>query len=193
MHIRSRPALAPLVVVAGVGWSLAWGFNGQAADGMPGVPGLDEGAWRAMLNPALVAVLAAVLAWTVSRPRSISSLIVVAGLGTMVVGNLLAFGLLGVPTPAAAIGAPAFVAGAALAIAGLALLMGRAAAGSSGRTWIGGAAGIGTALGVAIMSVAVPPAASLALYPLVDALTRSQGHEPAADPMRRSLAVGAQA
>ena len=170
MHTRSRLVLAPLVVVAGLGWSLVWGFNGQTADGTQGVLGVDEGAWRAMLNPALVAVLAAALAWTASRPRSIGALMVVVGLGAMVAGNILAFGLLGTPTPAAALGGTTFLGGVALAVAGLALLIGLAVARSTGRLWLGGSAGLATALGVSVISIAVPPAASLALLALVDAL-----------------------
>ncbi len=179
MHIRSRLALASLVVLAGLGWAVAWGFNGQTADGTLSRLGLPEGAWRAMLNPALVAILAAALAWASSGPRSTGALVVVAGLGAMVTGNLLAFGLLGTPTPAAAIGAPLFIGGAAAAVAGLALLMGRAAARTSGRAWLGGTAGIATAVGLAVISVAAPPAASLALLPLIDALVQGPRQEPA--------------
>jgi hypothetical protein len=185
MHIRSQLALPALVVAAGLAWSVVWGFNGQTDGGTLRVLGLDEGQWRAMLNPALVAVMAAALAWAAWGQRSASALIVVAGLGAMVAGNLLAFGLAGSPTPAAAIGGPAFVAGAAAAVAGLALAMGQSAARLSGRGSLGGAAAVATALGVGVMSIAAPPAAALALIPLVDVL--AQGRDRTAGAPARSL------
>jgi hypothetical protein len=175
MHIRSQLALPALVLTAGLAWSVVWGFNGQTDAGTLRVLGLGEGEWRAMLNPALVAVLAAALAWAASRPRSAGALIVVAGLGAMVAGNLLAFGLTGSPTPASAIGGPVFVAGAAAAVVGLALVIGRSAARLSGRRWLGVAAGVGTALVVGVMSIAAPPAAALALIPLADVLAQGRG------------------
>ena len=180
MHIRSRLALPTLVVVAGLAWSVAWGFAGQADAGTIRVLGFDEGQWRAMLNPALAAALLAALAWAASGPRSAGALIVVAGLGAMVAGNLLAFGLVGSPTPVSAIGGVVFVAGGAAAVGGLALVMGRSTARLSGRRSLGVAAAVGTALGVGVMSVATPPAAALALIPLVDVLAQGRGKEAGA-------------
>src|SRR6188472_740320 len=66
MHIRSRFALPTLVVTAGLAWSVVWGFAGQTDAGSLRVLGFDEGAWRAMLNPALAAVLVAALSWAAS-------------------------------------------------------------------------------------------------------------------------------
>jgi hypothetical protein len=189
---RSRAILALLVVLAALGWSLAWGFNGQTADGSRSVLGLDEGGWRALLNPALVVALVAALVWAAVGPRSVGALLVVSGLGAMVAGNLLGFGLLGAPTPAASAGEPAFLWGAAVAVAGLALLMGQAAARSTGRAWLGAAASIGTALGVAAISVAAPPAASLALLPLLDAFSRGRREDAARSPIRGLLSSEAQ-
>jgi len=180
MHIPSRFALPTLVVIAGLGWSVVWGFAGQTDAGALRVLGFDEGAWRAMLNPALAAVLVAALAWATSGSRSTGALIAVAGLGAMVAGNLLAFGLAGSPTPASAIGGPVFLAGGAAAVAGLALVMGRSTARLSGRRSLGVAAAVGTALGVGVMSLATPPAAALALIPLVDVLSQGRGREAGA-------------
>ena len=185
MHIRSQLALPALVVTAGLAWAVVWGFSGQTAAGSLRVVGLSEGEWRAMLNPALVLVLAAALTWAASGQRSATALTVVAGLGAMVAGNLLAFGLAGSPTPLAAIGGPAFVAGAAAAVAGLALAMGRSAARLSGRGSVGVVAAVATALGVGVMSIAAPPAAALALIPLVDVL--AQGRDRTADVPAPSL------
>ena len=180
MHIRSRFALPTLVVTAGLAWSVVWGFAGQTDAGSLRVLGFDEGAWRAMLNPALAAVLVAALSWAASGSRSTGALIAVAGLGTMVAGNLLAFGLAGSPTPASAIGGPVFLAGGAAAVAGLALVMGHSTARLSGRRSLGVAAAVGTALGVGVMSLATPPAAALALIPLVDVLSQGRSTEAGA-------------
>jgi hypothetical protein len=180
MHTRSRFARPALVVIAGLAWSVVWGFAGQTDAGTLRVLGFDEGAWRAMLNPALAAVLVAALAWATSGSRSTGSLIAVAGLGAMVAGNLLAFGVAGSPTPASAIGGPVFLAGGAAAVAGLALVMGRSTARLSGRRSLGVAAAVGTALGVGVMSLATPPAAALALIPLVDVLSQGRGRDAGA-------------
>jgi len=191
MHIRSQLALPTLVLAAGLAWSIVWGFTGQTDGGTLRVVGLGEGEWRAMLTPSLVAVLVAALAWAASGPRSAGALLVVSGLGAMVAGNLLAFGLAGSPTPAAAIGGPAFVSGAAAAVVGLALVMGRSAARLSGRRSLGLTAGVGTALGVGVMSIAAPPAAALALIPLVDVLAQGRS-KPADAPVRSLRAAPAQ-
>jgi hypothetical protein len=189
MHPRARIALVPVVALAGVAWALVWGLNGAASDGPVRIPELDAGS-RALLNPALVAVFIAAMAWA-SGARSAGSMLVVVGLGAMIVGNVLAFGLVGDPTPMYGLGGPAFIAGAAAAVAGLALQVGRAAARSSGRA-LGGSAGVGTAVGITVMTIAVPPAASLALFPLIDALLQGRADVSAAAPAPRLRVADAQ-
>jgi hypothetical protein len=61
----------------------------------------------------------------------------------------------------------------------------RADARLSGRGSVGVAAAAATALGVGVMSIAAPPAAALALIPLVDVL--AQGRGKPADVVARSL------
>jgi hypothetical protein len=191
MHPRARIALVPIVVLAGVAWAVIWGLNGGTSGGPIRVPELDAGS-RALLNPALVAVFVAAMAWASGSPRSAGSLLAVVGLGTMVAGNVLAFGLVGSSTPLSGLGGPAFVAGAVATVSGLAVKMGQAAARSSGRSWVGGSAGVGTAIGVTLMTIAAPPAASLALFPLVEALVQGGSSAAAAAPAPRLLAAEAQ-
>jgi hypothetical protein len=191
MHPRARIALVPIVAIAGVAWALVWGLNGATSDGPFRIPELDAGS-RALLNPALVAVFVAAVAWASGVARSAGSMLVVVGLGAMIAGNVLAFGLVGAPTPMSGLGGPAFVAGAAATVAGLALQVGRAAARSSGRALLGGSAGVGTAVGITVMTIAVPPAASLALFPLIDALLQGRDDVPAPAPAPRLRVAEAQ-
>jgi hypothetical protein len=167
-----RWALVVLVGLAGAAWSLSWAFGAQAADGGSAL-GLDAGQWRAALNPALAGVLLALVAWMARDPRP-ARLVVVAGAGLLLVGNLLAHGLVGRPTPIADGGVPMFVAGATVIVAAFGWMIGRGASGLTGRRWLGVSSGAATTVSVATMAVAAPAAASLVLVLLADALLRAE-------------------
>jgi hypothetical protein len=168
---NARPMLAAAVVLAGLAWAVSWGFNGQTADGSLTVLGLSEGGWRAILNPALGVLLVAALAWVRIDPHP-TRMALLLGFGILLAGNLLEFGLVGRPTPLAAVGPYAFAVGAGLAVAGLSWTIARGTSAATGRRAIGIGAGSSLAFGMTVIAVAVPPAAALALFPLVDALVQ---------------------
>lgn len=158
---RSRRLLALAVVPAAVAWAVAWGFIGQLRDG--------SGAWHATLTPALGVILAAVIAWAAVR-RGPAAATVVIGIGAMLAGNLLAFGLVGQGTPVAGAGNVIFLAGAAITVIAPGLMIGSSIARATGRSMLGVALGFTVIPVLAVTALAVPAAASLALFPLVDAL-----------------------
>jgi hypothetical protein len=174
---RFRRALALGVIAAAVAWAVAWGFIGETRDGSVAVLGLAEGEWHAILTPALAAVLAAVIAWAAVR-RGPAGAMMVVGIGAMLAGNVLAFGLVGQGTPVADGGAVIFLAGAALATIAPGVMIGASIARVTGRRLLGMALASAAIPLLAVTALAVPAAASLALFPLVDALLQPL---PAAD------------
>lgn len=166
---RFRRLLALGVVPAAIAWAVAWGFIGETRRGSTAFLGLAEAEWHAMLTPALVVILAAVIAWAAVR-RGPAAAMVVIGIGAMLAGNLLAFGLVGQGTPVAGIGLVIFLAGAAMTSIAPGLMIGQSIARVTGRSLLGVALGSVVIPVLAVISLAVPAAASLALFPLVDAL-----------------------
>jgi hypothetical protein len=162
-------ALAAAILVAGCLWAISWGFIAQTDGGTVRVLGLAEGAWRALLNPAL-AIIVAGAALTARRQPTAPSLVLLVGLAAMLVGNIVEFGLLGRATPIAGAGPAIFLAGAGAAIAALGWGAGRAVSAVTRRPRLAVATGVSAAAAVAIMTVAAPAAAALAVLALVDAL-----------------------
>ena len=166
---RSRRLLALAVVPAALTWAVAWGFIGETRDGSVAALGLDRGAWHAVLTPAIAVILAAVMAWAAHR-RGPAAATLVVGIGAMLAGNLLAFGLVGQGTPVAQVGGTILLVGAAATAIAPGLLIGGAIRRATGRGVSGVAIGAAAVPVLAIIALAVPAAASLALFALVDAL-----------------------
>ncbi len=155
--------------MAGAVWAISWGFIAQTDDGTLRVLGLTEGAWRALLNPALaIAVTGA--AWWARRQPAMPAMGVFAGLAAMFAGNVLDVGLLGRATPASDLGWVAFLAGAAIVVAALGWAAARAMSAATSRPTLIGGAAVSVVAAVAVMSLAAPAAAALALLPLIDTL-----------------------
>jgi hypothetical protein len=89
--------------LGGLVWTASWLLNGQTAEGNRAVLGLTEGNYRALLNPALLFFILGLVATYRRRGARFGRLglvgLVVAFLGytLFLVGNVVEFGLIGVP------------------------------------------------------------------------------------------------
>ena len=98
MSERARRWGSIALIVGGLVWTVSWFMSGLRDDA---VLGLEEGRWRALLNPALVLLALGVWVFYVRLGSSAAGLgllataIVELGLAGMLVGNVLEFGLLG--------------------------------------------------------------------------------------------------
>ncbi|HET9436725.1 MAG TPA: hypothetical protein VFO64_00870 [Gaiellaceae bacterium] len=97
---HGRPStLGALSLLGVLVFFLSWAGNSQTEEGNASYLGLEEGDWRALLNP----VLAVWIIWLVSARRragrvgAIGAWLACVGLGAALVGNVLEFGLLGEP------------------------------------------------------------------------------------------------
>ncbi|MBD0330442.1 MAG: hypothetical protein ICV64_10120 [Thermoleophilia bacterium] len=101
MRERTIVQAALALIAGGFVWAVAWFLLGFTEDGARPVLGLSEGAWRAVLNPALLAVMAG--AWIFfmrlgSRAGGLgflAAVVVEAGLLATLIGNVVEVGLWG--------------------------------------------------------------------------------------------------
>jgi hypothetical protein len=95
---RARRWGSIALIVGGLVWTISWFMSGLRDDA---VLGLEEGRWRALLNPALVLLAGGIwvyymrLASAAAGLGLLATAIVELGLVGMLVGNVLEFGLLG--------------------------------------------------------------------------------------------------
>jgi hypothetical protein len=76
---------------------LLWLANGQTEEGNVAYLGLEEGDWRALLNPVLAVWLVTAWAWRM-RLRGLAragAVVLALGLALALVGNVLEFGFFG--------------------------------------------------------------------------------------------------
>ena len=101
MRERTVVLGALALILGGVFWASAWFLLAFTDGGARRVLGLSEGAWRALLNPALVALMAGV--WILFMRLAIragglgffAAVVIEAALLTTLVGNVVEVGLWG--------------------------------------------------------------------------------------------------
>jgi len=96
--VRAR-WLAALSALGGVVFVLSWAGVSRTEEGNASYLGLEEGDWRALLNPVFAVWIAGLVAARddVGRVGEVGAWLAVVGLSAMLVGNVLEFGVLGEP------------------------------------------------------------------------------------------------
>jgi hypothetical protein len=189
-----RDPLARRLLAAGIGlaaivWAVSIGFSERAADASAPILGFGAGEWRALLNPAVATVLIGGLATLPARSpaamvKSAASILILAGLTLVLVGNLAEFGLLGATQSTAGLGRVALTSGALLGVIGIGGLVAAAVPLRGRRQALRvSLAAVTTLIGLGV-AVAVPAAAAMLATGLMDALltrgtsTVGAPHEP---------------
>ena len=187
----ARRFLAAGIGLAAIVWAVSIGFSERAADASAPILGLGAGEWRALLSPAVAVVLLGGLATLPARlpaatGKSGASILILAGLVLVLVGNLGEFGVLGGTRSTAGLGRAALTSGALLGAIGIGGLV-AAAVPLRGRRPVlrVSLAAAATLIGLAV-AVAVPAAASMLATGLMDTLlTRGASTVgPSQEPMR---------